>query len=225
MNVKLTPRLKAVAEYVRPGGKITDVGTDHGYLICYLVGNGICTGGVAGDVRPGPLEQARQSVAACGLERKIQLRLSDGLRAVEPEEADDIVIAGMGGELICEILSAVQWVRDEKKHFVFQPMTHPEMLRSFLCENGFVINRECVVREGKRVYCVMDVSYDGCCRKPGGPYLYLGEIKELGHPDVREYLLHMIHYLSNKLLGEETSEIRDAVKELKKIYDNGKEHL
>ena len=89
-TVKLSARLAAVAALVEPGSRVADVGTDHGYIPIYLVQTGIADRALAMDVRPGPLERARAHVDRLSPEcrERIETRLSDGLKALSPGEAD-----------------------------------------------------------------------------------------------------------------------------------------
>lgn len=155
----LTPRLALCASLVRPGSRVADIGTDHGYLPVYLVGGGICPGAIAADIRPGPLSRAAETVERAGLAGHISLRLGDGLAPVRPEEAEDIVIAGMGGETIAAILAAATWCQSGRYRLILQPMSRPEALRSFLFAGGYAIEREQAVQEGKRLYTVIQAAY------------------------------------------------------------------
>lgn len=155
----LDKRLAMVASMVRRGSRVADIGTDHAYLPVYLVQAGICPGGIAADIRSGPLEAACRTVTEAGLTDVIALRLGDGLSPVVADEADDIVIAGMGGETIVEILSAADWVKDGRLRLVLQPMTRAEELRRWLLTNGFLITEERLVRDGHRLYPVLAAAY------------------------------------------------------------------
>lgn len=157
--ISLDKRLSMVASMVRRGSRIADIGTDHAYLPVYLVQSGDCPGGIAADIGVGPLEAARRTVTEAGLADKIALRLGDGLSPVSPKEVDDIVIAGMGGETIVEILCAADWVKDARLRFVLQPMTRAEELRRWLLTNGFSITEERLVRVGHRLYPVLTAAY------------------------------------------------------------------
>ncbi len=161
----LDARLTAVAQAVRPGARVADVGCDHGRLICALAACGRIPGGVACDLREGPLQGARTRIREMGLEGKIDARLCDGLSGVRPEEADDIVVAGMGGETIAGILSGAQWLRDEKKSLVLQPQTKEADLRRWLWGHGFEIRQERGVRAGRFAYLVMTARYCGVRRE------------------------------------------------------------
>ncbi len=186
--MKLSPRLKAAADFVRCGKKIADIGTDHAHLPIYLVKNGICPCAVASDVRPGPIANAKENVEQAGLEDKISLRLASGLDKVKPDEADDIVIAGMGGILISELIEKATWLKDTEKHLVLQPQSHAEILREFLTQNGYYIEKEEICEDAGRLYCVMSIYYDGNDRTYPECYEYYGEIPACKNPLAKEYL-------------------------------------
>ena len=154
-------RLTVAATLVRDGVRVVDVGTDHAYLPVQLVREGKCPSAIACDLRQGPLSNARRHVGEAGLSDRIELRLGNGLAPVEPEEAEDICLCGMGGELIAEILDAARWVQDPGKRLVLQPMTGADDLRRYLAENGFSVDREELVRDAGRLYTLMSVTWTG----------------------------------------------------------------
>lgn len=161
---KLTPRLRMIAEQVealKSGAPYiaADIGTDHAKLPVFLVKTGICSFVYAGDVRPGPLASAEKTLALyrCGKER-IRPVLSDGLQNI-PCDYHTGIIAGMGGELIVNILSAAKL--PENVGFVLSPMTAAEELRRYLYENGFSMLSENVSLEGRRIYPVITVKKTG----------------------------------------------------------------
>lgn len=172
--IRLDERLATVASMVRRGSRVADIGTDHAYLPTYLVESGICPGGIAADIRQGPLDAACRTVTEAGLTDAIAVRLGDGLAPIEFGEADDIVIAGMGGETIAEILSAAAWVRDSRLQFVLQPMTRAEELRRWLLTNGFTITAERLVRDGHHLYPVMTAAFTGAPPEVDEYYFYAG---------------------------------------------------
>ena len=196
-KIRLDDRLSAVAKLVRTGKRVADIGTDHGYLVAYLVENGICPCGIAADLRKGPLENARQTVIQQGLSDRIELILSDGLEKIPQEACDDIVIAGMGGNLIAEILEKAPWVKDERIHIIAQPMTHAEVLRQWFTDNGFTINQEKTATDGKRYYCVISAGYTGVKEEHGASYIYTGEIKPESDTDIK-YLQKILTTLTKK---------------------------
>ncbi len=153
-----------------------DIGADHGYLACALVESGVCERAVASDINPLPLESAGKTVEACGLNDKITLVLSDGLRSVPLDGITHIICAGMGGELIARIILECERARDCT--LILQPMTKADRLRKALFENGFYISRETACRDGRFVYPVICAEYspekiDYACDEI---YLYAGRI-------------------------------------------------
>ena len=174
--IRLTNRLSAAASLVRGGGSIADVGTDHAYLPVYLCQTGKIKRAVASDIGEGPLENAARTVERFGLSDRIGLRLSDGLAAYAPGEVDEILICGMGGELIAGILRATPWICRPGMHLVLQPMSHGVDVRRFLCENGFQIENELCVSEGRRVYLCFSANWTGQDERRPEAYYYFGEL-------------------------------------------------
>lgn len=150
-----------------------DVGTDHAYLPVHLLSRGRIVGAVASDIASGPLSHAAETVRCAGFSDRVELRLADGLRGIELIPPCDVVIAGMGGEMIAAILSAAPQVRAEDVRLLLQPMTRVEELRSYLAKEGFSCEEECVVREGK-LYTLISCHYTGV------PYLLTDEEMLLG---------------------------------------------
>ena len=159
--LSLSSRLSCAASMVRCRTNITDIGTDHAYLPAYLILSGKCDSALACDIGIMPLENAKKTVEKYSLHNKITLRVSDGLKEVSPDEADEITICGMGGNLISDILAAAPWIKRDGMHLILQPMTHSEDVRKFLYENGFVIDEEKFVIDNKKVYCCISAVYSG----------------------------------------------------------------
>ncbi len=154
-------RLKACADFVK-GKKACDVGTDHGYLAAELLILGKCDFVIAADINEKPLESARSTLLGAGLSECSQTVLSDGVKSICLDGVTDIIIAGMGGELIAEILSQKPL---DGINLVLQPMTKAPYLRRFLAENGFLLKNEKAVEENGRLYIVMNVEFDGIKRE------------------------------------------------------------
>lgn len=187
-ELKLDNRLSKIYDLVRTGVRVADVGTDHGYLIVELVLNGKCTGGLACDLNMLPLQKAQTLIAKYALEDKIQTRLSNGLQAVEPDEIQDIVIAGMGGDLISKIIANSIFIQDEKYHLILQPMTKVPLLRKNLYAQGFEIKQEVPVIDGKFSYTILSVGYTGCVRIIDEVFALVGKIPDSTSPFKEEYL-------------------------------------
>ena len=184
--IKLTPRLQAAASLVRSGAAAADIGTDHAYLPAYLCQTGKIPRAIATDVRKGPLENAAKTLEEHGLSDRVSLRLSDGLESFGPDEVNEILICGMGGILIADILSRAAWLCEKDVHLVLQPMSHPQFVRAFLCEKGFYIDRELYVREGRRVYLCLSAVYTGVNTAPPEGYYYFGSLDDAS-PDAAAY--------------------------------------
>lgn len=155
--MKLSERLELVLSFVEPGESAADVGTDHGHVPVELVRRMIVKKAVAMDVRKGPLSRATENIGLAGLTDKIETRLSDGVAKLLPGEADSVVIAGMGGELIIKILENGRHMWDSVKQWVLSPQSEIFKVRRWLFENGFVIRKEDMILEDGKFYTVMDV--------------------------------------------------------------------
>ncbi len=157
----LDNRLKKIAELVSGEGIAADVGTDHAYLAAELINSGKCSRVIASDVKEGPLEAARNTVERYGIQDKVELVLSDGLDNVDLSGVSDVIIAGMGGETIADIIGRidVSAVEYEGLRWILQPMTKPEVLRKMLYEYQLAITDEYVVEEGDKLYVIMAAEY------------------------------------------------------------------
>ncbi len=182
-------RLTACARFVRPGCKVCDVGTDHAYLPCYLIKNQITQQVIAADENEKPLSCARVHIREQGLSEQIRTVLSDGLSAIRAEEADDIVIAGMGGELIARILLSCEWGKNPQKHFILQPMTQADFLRRTLCCHGFSILKEEPVVENGHFYSVFLCQWTGERQELDEVSALIGNVPQSSSPHRDAYLL------------------------------------
>ena len=113
MKLPISKRLLCCASMVQSGARVADIGTDHGYLGIYLLQTGAARHVIACDLRKDPLENARRNAKLFGVDGKMELRLSDGLEKILPDEVDTVVMAGMGGDLIQKILSQCPWRKHE----------------------------------------------------------------------------------------------------------------
>lgn len=172
----LDARLLSVANFVREGAYACDIGTDHAYLPVYLVLTGRAERALASDINKGPVMRAEESVAKYGVSDKIKVILSDGLAGAENYPVTDIIVAGMGGELIASILEAAKWTRNEKYRLILQPMTHAEILRKYLADNGFAVIDEDIVAEpnDKKIYQIICAEFSGKAEPYTTDELYLG---------------------------------------------------
>ena len=160
-EIKLSKRLKAVADYVETGARLADIGSDHAYLPTYLVQKSLIDFAVAGEVVKGPFEIAKNHVLEADLTKNIQVRLANGLAAIaDTDKIDTIVIAGMGGILISEILEAGQEKLGQVKRLILQPNNHEDTLRQWLSEQNFVIKKEEILLEAGKFYEIIVAEPD-----------------------------------------------------------------
>lgn len=152
----LTPRLNCILKYVNCN-TAADIGTDHAYVPIELIKTGRAKKVIAADINKGPLDIAVSNIKKNSMEEKIEARLGSGLSVLKPGEADVIIIAGMGGELICEIIKSNMDIAKKSK-LVIQPMNEQYELRKFLHNNGFSIECEDIECEGHRVYNILVVK-------------------------------------------------------------------
>lgn len=153
--MELSKRLQAVADYVTKGNRVADIGCDHAYISIYLIDKKIAPKVVAMDVNQGPLDRAIDNIIKYGYEDVIDVRKSDGIKKLEVGEVDTLLIAGMGGGLMLQILSARMDILQSVKELVLQPQSEVYLVRQTLVEMGFVIVAEnMVIDEGKYYVCM-----------------------------------------------------------------------
>lgn len=155
--MKLSKRLQTIASFVKKDTIIADIGTDHAHVPIYLIQNGIIQKAYALDINEGPLKKAKENIKNFGYENKIITILSNGLDKLSPYEVDTIIIAGMGGELIIDILE-----RGEKFHrqtFILSPHTKICLVREYLLNNGFSILKEDMCIDEGKYYTVIEAKF------------------------------------------------------------------
>ncbi|MBQ2402204.1 MAG: SAM-dependent methyltransferase [Lachnospiraceae bacterium] len=155
--MKLSNRLEMVVSFVKPGESAADVGTDHGHVPVELVRRGVVKRAYAMDVRKGPLSKAEENIAAARMKEKIETRLSDGVQKLSAGEAESVIIAGMGGELVIHIMEEGRHVWDTVEQWVLSPHSELHKVREWLEKNDFVIVKEDMIFEEGKFYTVMDV--------------------------------------------------------------------
>lgn len=153
--MELSGRLLTISTFITKGNTVADIGTDHGYLPVYLILKGISRRVLAMDIGKGPLKSAEKSIALYGVADKVEVRQSDGLCRLAPGEAETIVIAGMGGGLICKILERELTKAKSARELVLSPQSEIGKVRRFLRENGFVIEKEDMLVDEGKYYVVM----------------------------------------------------------------------
>lgn len=202
-TLTLKGRLSLCARYVRGGSRLADIGTDHAYLPIALCEADRCPCALACDINPLPLQSARQNIARRGLTGRIETRLGSGLEPVGADEADDIVIAGMGGELIADILAACPWIGNPDKRLILQPMTRHEALIRWLYANGYAITDQDAVTDAGKSYTVICARYDGTVRDSGDYTAAVGLLRP-DSADKAAFLHKCLRRLKKQSVGDPT---------------------
>ena len=197
---QLDPRLERVADFVRPGALFADVGCDHGHLSVELMRRG-AQRGFACDIKEGPLQAAKRNLEKAGFAERVQTVLTDGLAGMEQSGVTDVVIAGIGGEVISGILERAPFLQQEGIRLVLQPQTREQVLRDFLANNGFAVIEEEVVSSGKYLYVVMVAEYTGCCRSISLMEKFCGKLTDNCTPQACEKLRMTACHLAERSKG------------------------
>ncbi len=212
MQTTVTPdsRLCSAVPYLTRGGRVIDVGTDHAYLPIYLVREGIVSKALACDINQGPIDSARANIAAAGLTQHVDTLRTDGLHGTADFAPDDVMIFGMGGELIIKILSEAPWIRNERVGLILQPMSRAHLLRRWLLENGFAIYGESITHVDK-YYQTIAARFCGKREEYSEEELLLGRLNVQNEPvHFAELVRHEIGVYEAILRGKSKSETADT---------------
>ncbi|MCF6159949.1 MAG: tRNA (adenine(22)-N(1))-methyltransferase TrmK [Furfurilactobacillus sp.] len=152
----LSKRLAAVAAYVPVNSRMADIGSDHAYLPVYLAKRQQISYAVAGEVVDGPFENAKTEIANQNLTERIDARLGDGVTVLKPDDnIDTIVIAGMGGTLISDILERGWQQLTGNELLVLQPNVGEYHLRKWLAAHAYQITAEQILKDDGHIYEIM----------------------------------------------------------------------
>ncbi|MBR6530693.1 MAG: SAM-dependent methyltransferase [Clostridia bacterium] len=149
----LKNRLETLCALVPRCPLVADIGADHAYLTIALLERGIAAHVLCTDLSPNSLDKARAALAKTPFEDRVTFCLGDGLLAIGEHAPNAIVIAGMGGETIVDILS--QSTPKEGVSYLLQPMTRASHLRRFLIRHGFTVAEERLAKDDGRVYPIL----------------------------------------------------------------------
>lgn len=157
-NMKLTKRLQEILDYCPKLERWADVGCDHGRLSCSLILSGKAEVVFAADISAPSLSKAGELAKLIGIEDRIQLRLGDGLLPITGDDVQGVVMSGMGGPLILDILEASPETAEKLEYMVLSPQKYPERVRKYLNEKGWTVEKECIIEEAGKYYPVMLVK-------------------------------------------------------------------
>jgi len=219
VRTNLSDRMKAVFEAVMPCETAADIGCDHGFVSIALAQSGKAKRIIACDINKGPLKAAEANIAEAGCKDRIETRLGDGLHKLSPKDAvNAIIIAGMGGALMTGILSSSEQIVKNADQLILQPQSELFLVRKYVREIDFHIEKETFLKDGGKYYWVMDVR-PGKTLYPEGELLeiydrFSGYLIEHHDPLLREYLKNSINIYKGYLKGisdEKQGDIRQKI--------------
>lgn len=229
MQVNLSPRLATILNMLSPVGCLADIGSDHGFLITTAVSRGIAAKGVAVEVHIAPFEQSQKTVRSTGLQARIDVRLGDGLDALAPDEAEAIVIAGMGGGTMRDILCQGRAKLDNVRYMVLQPNNDAAELRGYLLDVGYTVVNETLVEDGEFIYQVMRVELGSEVEKYSSLELEYGRLnlrnrcpllQRIIERDLRHWLnvLSQLDKANPQAVIDRRSWVEQRVSDLKEVF-------
>lgn len=217
--LKLSPRLMTIAELAADAVVLADIGTDHAYLPAYLILKGRCTYAIASDIKKGPLRRAAQTAERYNVKGKISLRLGAGLDTITvSDRADTIVIAGMGGLAIADILKNGADIVSVAKRVILQPMTMVPELREYVYSEGLGKITERLAFERSKIYNIINIDISSPAEKitltPAEAYI--GKALFDAPPEgFSRYLDLLIKKLERKIVGLGQASLPESKHELK----------
>lgn len=226
--MKLSDRLERIAAKAAQvtEGYVADVGTDHGFVPIRLMETGNVKHVVAMDVRKGPLSRAAEHVREYHMENQIETRLSDGLQELKPGEADTVIIAGMGGELMLRILRDGMHMYKSVKHYILSPQSELSVFRHGLEQLGLAIVEEQMLMDEGKYYVILHAVPGTMHYEQEYEYRYGADLIRKQDPVLKEFLERELAQggeLLAHLSGTETEGARKRLKSLKQELEETKE--
>ncbi len=222
--IELSKRMQSVADMIQPCDAVGDIGCDHAFVSIYLVEQHRAKRVIASDVRRGPIAIAKRNIEAMNLSDQIEIRMGDGLDTIVPGEVNAVVLAGMGGMLMIDILERGEEVVTRCDQLVLQPQSDIEKVRRYLAEKGYHLADEQMLIDAGKYYNLLDVrvhemvqkdEYDCSKLADDWCYMYGGSLLRKKDPVLRSWLVKRRDTtagLINSLSGKNTE---NAAKRLK----------
>lgn len=202
----ISKRLKFISDLIIDAKSMVDVGTDHGYVPIDLIKTNKIDFAIASDINKGPVEKAKKNVSDNNLQDKIRCRLGGGLTTIAPGEVEAAVIAGMGGNLIGDILEESKEVFKSLKYIIVQPVQNPEVLREYLYTTGCNIIDEWIIYDEGKYYEIMKISWGDNPRIMEPIYYEISEVllkkKDITYKEYLNYKLEKYMRIYNELKGD-----------------------
>lgn len=212
----MSKRIKTIVDLINPELNLLDIGTDHGIVPVEVLNKGFSKNIIATDINPKPLSRAEELINAYGFKDNVELRVGNGLEPVGKDEIDQIVIAGMGGEMIATILKdGLDKARYARK-MILQPMTKVEELRKFLIDYGFNVSEDIIIEENQsskdRFFHLLVVSNDKAINY--SPYELLfgpGDLIKTS-PEYKHYVKHKLDQYSKRIESMSNSDNLNTIR-------------
>ena len=218
--MNLSNRLEKISNMITEVESVVDVGTDHAYVPIYLVNNNIIKSAIASDINKGPVKKAEDNVSRYNLKSKIECRLGGGLTTIKPYEVEAGIIAGMGGNLIRDIIEERMNVFKSLKYLIVQPVQNPEVLREYIYKSKIEIIDEAVIKEDNKFYEILKIRYSGKDQIIDPIYYEISKILvERKDSTMKEYLEFKLRKY-NSICSTLTQNTESAIKRKKELYEN-----
>jgi tRNA (adenine22-N1)-methyltransferase len=215
--MELGIRLNKIASMVDNCECIADIGTDHAYIPIFLVQENLCNKAIASDINHGPVMKAESNVSNHNLENRIQCRQGGGLTTLKPGEAQCAIIAGMGGNLIRDIIEDSMEVFKELSSAILQPVQNPEVLRQYVYNSGYKIIDEELCYEDGKYYEMMKISYSDNYREAEPIFYEISQVLiEKKHPLIKQYISYKLNKY-NKIYNSINESTDTAVARKKEV--------
>jgi len=213
--MNISKRLKEISKFVGKDSKVIDIGCDHAYLPIYLIENGISKSAIAVDNKIGPLKNAQENIKKCGLENKIKTILSDGFKDVKNQDYDTIIISGMGGDTIKEILDFS--LINPSASLILEPNNNQRELRLYLSLHSYKIIDEAFIRDGNHYYMIIEAIKSVDAIKYNELELTFGPINLINKE--KELIKTIESRLSLLKISEKLAKNKEKIKQDIKFYE------
>ena len=226
--INISYRLKKIASYVKKGARVADIGTDHGLVPYFLIRNNISNFVIASDISKSSLKKTEDVVRDYNLEDFVYPRVGNGLDVIKKDEVDTVIIAGMGGNLIVDILKKDIDLVKSLDMIILQPMQGQEYLRKYLYTRGYEFLDESIVYEDKRYFEIIVVRFGNKIHKVNEIFYKIPQIPYRRKEEIlKKFILNEIDYNKSiiKKLEGDSENIRNTKRNLEILNKKYKELL
>lgn len=218
--MELSNRLKMVASCAKKYDFLVDVGTDHAYIPIYLLKNGIIKKAVACDISKGSVEKAKKNISLYGYAEQIETRCGDGLTVIQEDEfPDEIIIAGMGGMLIIDILKKSKHIADSAKRLILQPQRDIDKVRRYIHSVNLKITYENMIFEAGKFYNVIVCEKGLEDNYTDKEYLFGKILINEKNPFLKKHIEHELNKMNNVLININQKDAQHIIKRKNEILN------